>query len=108
MTLSQELIELADGFRKRFNKTDKLSIQDMIKLVTPPKYPQIIEPGKMVMKTASADFTRYDINQSCMSNTDLAISMIQKSDCVIILHIFVTSSEYCFFLEQGYHTDQSI
>lgn len=38
MTLQAKMILLADGFRQRFDKTDQLSIDDMIKLVTPPSF----------------------------------------------------------------------
>lgn len=38
MSLQTEFISLADGFRKRFNVSSKLTIADMIKLVTPPAF----------------------------------------------------------------------
>ena len=34
--LFEDLSQLADGFRQRFNITDKLTLDDMIKLITPP------------------------------------------------------------------------
>lgn len=38
VTLSQQLKLLADGFRKRYGKTETLTLADMTKLVTPPKF----------------------------------------------------------------------
>lgn len=77
MTLSQELTELADGFRKRFNKTDKLSIQDMIKLVTPPKYPCLVDEGKII-------FTRgYNVNDRT-ANDGATIT----DDCFIVPEVY--------------------
>lgn len=39
VTLSQQLKLLADGFRKRYGKTETLTLADMTKLVTPPAFP---------------------------------------------------------------------
>lgn len=39
ITLSQQLKLLADGFRKRYGKTETLTLADMTKLVTPPAFP---------------------------------------------------------------------
>ena len=39
VTLSQQMKELADGFRKRFGKTGDLTLADMTKLVTPLPFP---------------------------------------------------------------------
>jgi hypothetical protein len=36
MNLSETLVALGDACRKRFNTTDKLTLADMIRLVTPP------------------------------------------------------------------------
>ena len=38
VTLSQQLKLLADGFRKRYGKTEILTLADMTKLVTPPTF----------------------------------------------------------------------
>lgn len=38
VTLSQQLKLLADGFRKRYGKTETLTLADMTKLVTPPAF----------------------------------------------------------------------
>lgn len=38
ITLSQQLKLLADGFRKRYGKTETLTLADMTKLVTPPAF----------------------------------------------------------------------
>lgn len=44
MGLNDELSQLASGFRQRYGKSDKLSIQDMISLITPPKFnPNVLE-----------------------------------------------------------------
>lgn len=39
MSFSSTMTELADACRKRFGVTSKLSLDDMIKLVTPPAFP---------------------------------------------------------------------
>lgn len=42
--LFEDLSQLADGFRQRFNTSDRLTIKDMVSLVTPPKFnPNLIE-----------------------------------------------------------------
>lgn len=38
MILSEEMTKLADGFRKRFKKTDQLSIDDMIRIISEPAW----------------------------------------------------------------------
>ena len=38
-SLSDKITELADACRKRFRVTSKLSLDDMIKLITPPAFP---------------------------------------------------------------------
>ena len=43
VTLSQQLKLLADGFRKRYGKTDSLTLADMTKLVTPHAFPSGID-----------------------------------------------------------------
>lgn len=42
MSLSDKLISLADATRKRFGVTSKLSLDDMIKLITPPAENEIL------------------------------------------------------------------
>ena len=39
MSFSSTMTELADACRKRFGVTSKLSLDDMIKLITPPAFP---------------------------------------------------------------------
>lgn len=41
-TLNDKMTALADACRKRFKTTDKLSLDDMIKLVTPPAMPNLV------------------------------------------------------------------
>lgn len=53
VTLSQQMKELADGFRKRFGKTGDLTLADMTKLVTPPPFPSGIN---LIKKPISFDF----------------------------------------------------
>ena len=44
--LANGLNQLASGCKKRFKVTDKLTIDDMVKLITPPKNPLLLEQGK--------------------------------------------------------------
>lgn len=56
VTLSQQMKELADGFRKRFGKTGDLTLADMTKLVTTPAFPSGIN---LIKKPIYFDFNGY-------------------------------------------------
>ena len=46
MSLFQIYEDLAVACRKRFKVTEKLTLADMVKLITPPQYPLLLEQGK--------------------------------------------------------------
>lgn len=43
--LASGLTQLASGCKKRFKVTGKLTVDDMVKLITPPKNPLLLEQG---------------------------------------------------------------
>lgn len=58
VTLSQQLKLLADGFRKRYGKTETLTLADMTKLVTPPPFANgtVIAKNIKAVQTDEVDF----------------------------------------------------
>lgn len=64
VTLSQQLKLLADGFRKRYGKTETLTLADMTKLVTPPAFPS----GINLIKKPINIHNKYDYRQNSYSN----------------------------------------
>lgn len=112
MTLQTKMILLADGFRQRFNKTDQLSIDDMIKLVTPPKNPLLLEPGKFHFSNgySSNNKTNFDgssIPGSCFitydlyHNADKMMELHEKGNFKLVAHLKSVGKnsgvvEWCF------------
>lgn len=62
------MILLADGFRQRFDKTDQLSIDDMIKLITPPSHIYLLDPGSFNFSTDWGGTLLTAQNGATMSN----------------------------------------
>lgn len=102
MTLNSKMTSLADGFRARFNTKDKLGIDDMIKLITPPKQIVLVPAGSLKALYSDVDGTRkgyttetYDrvswhlrvlwyldhdtyVSYKSMQNTSQALSLIKN------------------------------
>jgi hypothetical protein len=98
MSLASEMTLLADGFRKRFSTTDRLTIADMIKLVTPPKYPFLIPTngwriahnynGALTDDGGSTILSGFSIIlASTMKNYDLLKKLHSAGDVTIRFHI---------------------
>ncbi|MEY8441778.1 hypothetical protein AALA17_03850 [Lactobacillaceae bacterium 24-114] len=66
--LTDGLNELAQGFQKRFKVTGKLTIQDMIDLVTPPPSIYLLDPGTYKFSTDWGGTAYTDQKGSVMSN----------------------------------------
>jgi hypothetical protein len=59
MSFSSTMTELADACRKRFAVTSKLSLDDMIKLITPPAFP----PGTEILGETNLSIVLLDENR---------------------------------------------
>lgn len=96
MSCSSTMTDLADGFRKRFNVSSKLSIDDMIKLITP-------LPGTILIPKGQLYFTGSDSNSIAQD----AWAVIPESEVInpsdnlmkardggtVRLHLFITSKD---------------
>lgn len=86
---------LADAFRKKYNTTDKLGFDDMIKLlekaslmILPQKSLVITtDPsGSNVIETIGSDIWVF-ISETLMTHTDEALQMAKNSACHLHIHL---------------------
>ena len=66
--LTDGLNELAQGFQKRFKISDKLTLQDMIDLVTPPPHIYLLDPGSFRFSTDWGGTSFTDQNGAMITN----------------------------------------
>lgn len=85
-SLDQTLTELADGFRKRFKVTDKLSLQDMIKLVEPPKGTLLVNSGKFYFTQSRDLATMTAQNGSTITVNTMIAPTFYTSDAIKLIH----------------------
>lgn len=85
--LTDGLNELAQGFQKRFKVSNKLTLQDMIDLVTPPKNPLLLEPGKFNFSYGyySGNKTEFD-GSSIPATCFIAYDLYHNADKMMELH----------------------
>lgn len=96
MLLDDKMTKLADACRARFNTKDKLGIDDMIKLITPPKQIVLVPAGSLKALYSDVDGNRkgytteayhrvswyldHDtyVSYKSMQNTSQALSLIKN------------------------------
>lgn len=96
MSLDDKMTSLADACRARFNTKDKLGIDDMIKLITPPKQIVLVPAGSLKALYSDVDGDRkgyttethgrvswyldHDtyVSYKSMQNTSQALSLIKN------------------------------
>lgn len=78
MSIQTEFTSLANGFRKRFNVSSKLTIADMIKLVTPPAF----KPVTLVYQEQTFwNQHNYDVKIPDHAGTDIKITVTATVQC---------------------------
>lgn len=78
MSLQTEFTALANGFRKRFSVSSKLTIADMIKLVTPPAF----KPVTLVYHEQTFwNQHNYDVKIPDHAGTDIKITVTATVQC---------------------------
>lgn len=102
--LTDGLNELAQGFQKRFKVSNKLTIQDMIDLVTPPPHKYLLDPGSFNFSTDWGGTSLTAQNGATMSNNCyVSTSYVDSSNKNLVysannqqltlrLHIWFTSA----------------
>ncbi|WP_283582940.1 hypothetical protein [Limosilactobacillus difficilis] len=107
VTLSQQLKLLADGFRKRYGKTETLTLADMTKLVTPPAFPS----GTDLLGGKPVHLGISKLDGEDPSDTDVPFQIVAvppKMSVPITLSITVSSVSYLSSTDSKliFHSDE--
>ena len=100
--LFEDLSQLADGFRQRFNITDKLTLDDMIKLITPPigltifsqenlRFSSNYNRAYTVKDGATITGTCFLLQQD-MNNLDKFRALHRANDLIVKVHLWFVST----------------
>lgn len=100
--LFEDLSQLADGFRQRFNITDKLTLDDMIKLITPPigltifsqenlRFSSNYKRAYTVKDGATITGTCFLLQQD-MNNLDKFRALHRDNDLIAKVHLWFVST----------------
>lgn len=93
--LSDTLKQLGDACRKRFGKTERLTLQDMVKLIMPPAQATIVPVKTLILHASNYNSAKYAVDHdtkilgSEMKNISQAISIINAGDAKIVMHLCV-------------------
>lgn len=100
--LFEDLSQLADGFRQRFNITDKLTLDDMIKLITLPIGLTIFSQKNLRFSSNySRAYTAKDgatimgdcfLLQQDMNNLDKFLALHRDNDLIVKVHLWFVST----------------
>lgn len=100
--LFEDLPQLADGFRKRFNITDKLTIHDMIKLITSPIGLTIFSQENLrfssnynrayTVKDGATITGNCFLLQQDMNNLDKFRALHRDNDLLVKVHLWFVSA----------------
>ncbi|WHO84879.1 hypothetical protein [Limosilactobacillus oris] len=105
-TFNDTVTRLASGFRQRFQVSGLLTFEDMIKLVTPPPYPLLLDTGGTWYFTDGAwSMNRTKDNGTCIEGAAYVIQRLytknesllddpdNRPDLVLRLHLFITDTQ---------------
>lgn len=85
--LADKITNLADNLRQKFNKAERLSLDDMIALTAPPKYTRLVEAGEFkITSMAYSTNTLTDNNGSTIAGTAFIPTDFYSADGKRLIH----------------------
>ena len=97
MSLIGKFTELANACRKRFETTSQLSIDDMIKLITPPPTIILIPKGQLYFTVSARDGVPQGgwgiIPSSEINNASKYLNMA-KNGAIVRLHLYIKDNQH--------------